>query len=58
VTNGIAAAVEQARAVADGRDILLAGGVSIAREGLAAGLVGRGVLAGHLSSHASLAGRG
>ena len=37
--------MEQARAVADGKDILLAGGVSIAREGLAAGLVDEVVLA-------------
>lgn len=44
VTSGIAAAVEQARAVADGKDVLLAGGVSIAREGLAAGLVDEVVL--------------
>jgi dihydrofolate reductase len=39
VTGGVPAAVEQARAVADGKDVLLAGGVSIARQGLAAGLV-------------------
>ena len=44
VTSGIAAAVEQARADADGKDVLLAGGVSIAREGLAAGLVDEVVL--------------
>jgi dihydrofolate reductase len=44
VTSGIAAAVEQARAVADGKDVLLAGGVSIAREGLAAGLLDEIVL--------------
>jgi dihydrofolate reductase len=31
VTGGIEAAVEQARAVADGKDVLLAGGVSIAQ---------------------------
>ena len=36
--------VEFARAVADGKDVLLAGGVSIAREGLAAGLVDEVVL--------------
>ncbi|MGZ3391891.1 MAG: hypothetical protein ACXVCF_20165 [Isosphaeraceae bacterium] len=34
VTGGVSAAVEQARAVADGKDILLAGGVSIARQAL------------------------
>jgi dihydrofolate reductase len=39
VTGGIEAAVEQARAVADGKDVLLAGGVSIAQQALAAGLV-------------------
>ena len=39
VTDGIKAAVEQARAVADGKDVLLAGGVSIAQQALAAGLV-------------------
>jgi len=39
VTGGIKAAVEQARAVADGRDVLLAGGVSVAQQALAAGLV-------------------
>ena len=44
VTSGIAAAVEQARAVADGKDVLLADGVGIAREGLAAGLVDEVVL--------------
>jgi len=44
VTSGIAAAVEQARAVADGKDVLLAGGVSIAQEALAAGLVDEVVL--------------
>jgi dihydrofolate reductase len=44
VTSGIAAAVEQARAVADGKDVLLAGGVSIARQALAAGLVDEIVL--------------
>jgi dihydrofolate reductase len=38
VTGGIEAAVEQARAVADGKDVLLAGGVSIAQQALAAGL--------------------
>jgi dihydrofolate reductase len=44
VTDGIKAAVEQARAVADGKDVLLAGGVSIARQALAAGLADEIVL--------------
>jgi dihydrofolate reductase len=44
VTGGVAAAVEQARAAADGRDVLLAGGVSIARQALADGLVDEVVL--------------
>ena len=39
VTGGIEAAVQQARAVAGGKDVLLAGGVSIAQQALAAGLV-------------------
>jgi len=39
VTDGIEAAVEQARAAAGGKDVLLAGGVSIAQQALAAGLV-------------------
>src|SRR6266700_1315008 len=39
VTDGIEAAVEQARAAARGKDVLLAGGVSIAQQALAAGLV-------------------
>ena len=39
VTGGIEAAVEQARAVAGGQDVLVAGGVSIAQQALAAGLV-------------------
>ena len=34
----------QARAVADGKDVLLAGGVSIAQQALAAGLVDEVVL--------------
>jgi dihydrofolate reductase len=38
VTGGVAAAVEQARAVADGKDVLVAGGVSLAQQVLAAGL--------------------
>jgi dihydrofolate reductase len=54
VTGGIEAAVEQARAVADGKDVLLAGGVSVARQGLAAGLVDEVVL--HVTP--LLAGRG
>ena len=44
VTGGVEAAVEQARAVADGKDVLLAGGVSIAQQALAAGLVEEVVL--------------
>ena len=44
VTGGIKAAVEQARAAADGKDLLLAGGVSIAQQALAAGLVDEIVL--------------
>lgn len=44
VTGGIKAAVEQARAVADGKDVLLAGGVSIAQQALTAGLVDEIVL--------------
>lgn len=39
VTGGIKDAVEQARAAAGGKDVLLAGGVSIARQALGAGLV-------------------
>jgi dihydrofolate reductase len=39
VTGGIEAAVDQARALAGDEDVLLAGGVSIARQALAAGLV-------------------
>jgi dihydrofolate reductase len=54
VTGGIEAVVEQAKAVADGKDVLLAGGVSIARQGLAAGLVDEVVL--HVAP--LLAGRG
>jgi dihydrofolate reductase len=46
--------VEQARAAAGGKDVLLAGGISIAREGLAAGLVDEVVL--HVVP--KLAGRG
>ncbi len=54
VTGGIEAAVEQARAVADGKDVLLAGGVSIAQQALAAGLADEIVL--HVTP--VLAGRG
>jgi dihydrofolate reductase len=43
-TGGIEAAVEQARAVAGGKDVLLAGGVSIAQQALAAGLADEVVL--------------
>jgi dihydrofolate reductase len=44
VTDGINAGVDQARAVADGKDVLVAGGVSIAQQALAAGLVDELVL--------------
>jgi len=44
VTDGIEAAVAQARAVAGGKDVLLAGGASIAQQALAAGLVDEVVL--------------
>ena len=44
MTGGIEAAVEQARAVAEGKDVLVAGGVSVARQALAAGLVDEVVL--------------
>ena len=44
VTEGIKAAIEQARAVADGKDVLVAGGVSMAQQALAAGLVDELVL--------------
>ena len=44
VTDGIKAAVEQARAVAHGKDVLVAGGVSVAQQALAAGLVDELVL--------------
>jgi len=56
VTGGLAAAVEQARAVAvaDGKDVLLAGGVSIAHQALDAGLADEMVL--HVVPR--LAGRG
>jgi dihydrofolate reductase len=39
VTGGIEATAEQARKAAEGKDVLLAGGVSIAQQALAAGLV-------------------
>ena len=54
VTGGLAAAVGQARAVADGKDVLLAGGASIARQATEAGLVDEVVL--HVVPR--LAGRG
>jgi dihydrofolate reductase len=44
VTSGIEAAVKEARAVAGGQDVLLAGGVSVAQQALAAGLVNEVVL--------------
>ena len=44
VTGGIKDAVKQARAVAGGKDVLLAGGVSIARQALDAGLADEVVL--------------
>jgi dihydrofolate reductase len=44
VTGGIEDAVEQARAVAAGKDVLLAGGVSVAQQALAARLVDELVL--------------
>ena len=43
-TGGVEAAVKEARAVADGQDVLLAGGVSIAQQALATGLVDEVVL--------------
>jgi dihydrofolate reductase len=39
ITDGIAAAHERARAAAQGKDILLSGGASIAQQFLSAGLV-------------------
>jgi dihydrofolate reductase len=54
VTSGIEAAVKEARAVAGGQDVLLAGGVSVAQQALAAGLVDEVVL--HVVP--KLAGRG
>ena len=44
ITGGIEAAVQQARAAAGGKDVLLAGGVSIGQQALAAGLVDEVVL--------------
>jgi dihydrofolate reductase len=44
VTGGVEDAVKQARDVADGKDVLLAGGVSIAQQALAAGLIDEVVL--------------
>jgi dihydrofolate reductase len=44
VTGGIKAAVEQARAAVGGKDVLLAGGVSVAQQALAAGLADEVVL--------------
>ena len=54
VTGGLAEAVLQARAVAGGKDVLLAGGVSIARQATEAGLADEVVL--HVVPR--LAGRG
>jgi dihydrofolate reductase len=54
VTGGLAEAVGQARAVAGGKDVLLAGGVSIAHQALEAGLADEAVL--HVVPR--LAGRG
>jgi dihydrofolate reductase len=44
VTDGLESAVKQARAIAAGKDVLLAGGVSIAQQALAAGLADELVL--------------
>ncbi|MDX6421249.1 MAG: hypothetical protein QOG28_5869 [Trebonia sp.] len=54
VTEGIGEAVGRARAVANGKDVLLAGGVSVARQALDAGLADEVVL--HVVP--KLAGRG
>jgi dihydrofolate reductase len=54
VTGGIGEAVGQARAVANGKDVLLAGGVSVVRQALDAGLADEVVL--HVVP--KLAGRG
>lgn len=47
VTDGIAAAVEQAKTAAGDKDVLIAGGLSVAQQALAAGLVDE--LAMHVS---------
>jgi dihydrofolate reductase len=39
VTEGVEAAIEQARAAAGGRDVLVAGGASVIQQSLAAGLI-------------------
>lgn len=44
VTDGIASAIEQARAVAGDKDVLIAGGIGTARRALASGLVDELVL--------------
>jgi len=44
VPDGVGAAIKQARAVADGKDVLVAGGASIAQQALAAGLIDEVVL--------------
>ena len=44
VTDGVESAVKQARAAAAGKDVLLAGGVSVAQQALAAGLADEVVL--------------
>jgi dihydrofolate reductase len=44
VTAGLGEAVSQARAAADGKDVLLAGGISIAKQALEAGLADEVVL--------------
>ncbi len=44
VTDGVKATINQARDVADGKDVLVAGGVSIAQQALAAGLIDEIVL--------------
>ena len=54
VTGGIGEAVAQARAAANGKDVLLAGGASVARQALDAGLADEVVL--HVVP--KLAGRG
>ena len=56
VTDGIESALDQARAAADGKDVLLAGGASIAQQYLAAGLVDEVNLA--VSPFSSAAGHG